>query len=101
MILACCIESINSVLTLFDVKFVIKITQPCHRNLFKSELNHCENEINLLYGHNECFLSYFAMIVFPMVVYNHWTGIVDWNGGMEWWNPNSAKMKSKVTFFYL
>ena len=20
------------------------------------------------------------------VVYNHWTGMVEWNGGMEWWN---------------
>ena len=20
-----------------------------------------------------------------MVVYNRWTGMVDWNGGLEWW----------------
>ena len=26
-----------------------------------------------------------------MVVYNHWTGTVDWNGGIA----NSAKMRSK------
>ena len=29
------------------------------------------------------------------VVYNHWTGTVNWNGGMEWWNCNLAKMRSK------
>ena len=25
------------------------------------------------------------------VVYNHWTGTVDWNGGMEWWNRKFGK----------
>ena len=20
------------------------------------------------------------------VVYNHWTGMVEWNSGLEWWN---------------
>jgi len=20
-----------------------------------------------------------------MVVYNHWTGLVDWSGGLHWW----------------
>ena len=25
------------------------------------------------------------------VVYNHWTGTVDWNGGMEWCNGKLSK----------
>ena len=29
------------------------------------------------------------------VVYNHWTGMVDWNGVMEWWNCKFSKMRSK------
>ena len=20
-----------------------------------------------------------------LVVYNHWTGLVDWTGGLDWW----------------
>ena len=28
-----------------------------------------------------------------MVVYNHWTGTVDWNCGMEWWNRKFGKMR--------
>ena len=26
-----------------------------------------------------------------MVVYNHWTGTVEWNDGMERWNRNFSK----------
>ena len=32
-----------------------------------------------------------------LVVYNHWTGTVDWNGGIA----NSAKIRSKVTVLCL
>ena len=21
----------------------------------------------------------------PKAVYNHWTGLVDWTGGLDWW----------------
>ena len=29
------------------------------------------------------------------VVYNHWIGTVDWNGGMEWWNHKFSKNEVK------
>ena len=34
---------------------------------------------------------HFSVYTFNGVVYNHWTGTVDWNGGIA----NSAKMRSK------
>ena len=27
----------------------------------------------------------YLLSVYP-VVYNHWTGMVEWNGVLEWWN---------------
>ena len=30
-----------------------------------------------------------------MVVYNHWIGTVDWNGGMEWWNRKFSENEVK------
>ena len=21
----------------------------------------------------------------PLAIYNHWTGLVDWTGGLDWW----------------
>ena len=36
-----------------------------------------------------------------MVVYNHWTGTVDWNGGMEWWNRKFSKNEAKRSHFLM
>ena len=33
------------------------------------------------------------LIPYRTVVYNHWTGTVDWNGGMEWWNCKFSKIE--------
>ena len=35
------------------------------------------------------------------VVYNHWTGTVDWNGGMEWWNRKFSKNEAKRSHFLM
>ena len=35
------------------------------------------------------------------VVYNHWTGTVDWNGGMEWWNRKFSKNEAKWSYFLM
>ena len=26
-----------------------------------------------------------AMKLAPPAIYNHWTGLVDWTGGLDWW----------------
>ena len=31
-----------------------------------------------------------------MVVYNHWTGLVDWSGGLHWWIDIFYAKKSLV-----
>ena len=31
-----------------------------------------------------------------MVVYNHWTGLVDWTGGLDWWTDIFYAKKSLV-----
>ena len=36
-----------------------------------------------------------------LVVYNHWTGMVDWNGGMEWWNRKFSKIEVKRSHFLM
>ena len=35
------------------------------------------------------------------VVYNHWTGTVDWNGGMEWWNHQFSRNEVKGHIIFL
>ena len=37
----------------------------------------------------------YLSIVISAVVYNHWTGTVDWNGGMEWWNHKFSRNEVK------
>ena len=52
-------------------------------------LGHTYNHIEIVAEKAKIdLLSSFEMLAMPKprVVYNHWTGTVDWNGGMEWWN---------------
>ena len=32
-----------------------------------------------------CILSQDGKLLSNLAVYNHWTGLVDWTGGLDWW----------------
>ena len=38
----------------------------------------------------------FNCFAYLRAIYNHWTGVVDWTGGLEWWAKNDFYVSSKT-----